>query len=395
MFNGQGCEGLLLTETLVEGYDRGGGFDQVAVSTDVEFTLRTGNGVEAECGKECTGSNVLGIVLTEAQLAQASEAQNPGTDDTAASDTANFLNRRRDATQTEMGCRDTVVSLGGLYFLAACGNVLGAQFSFLVIDERAKFLSAKLYAGGYSVNTSTATTCLLLFTSTLLISEDADDFTDEGAAQADLVALAGGVPCTEEERRGGGVQQGTHICGGAVAQCTVVVVFSDELAVDGAGAEVAVEDSVGELHVGVFDGAVFGLVGDDGAGNLYDCFVAILAPLFNGGFCAVELGLLAVNEDDGLRLALDGLLGSLGVFLLLGFVLVLRLPCNVAGLIHENGLSTLSLAFNILGGCHGCVGACGGFEFGDGGDDGAAAELDVFDEVGEGDDGLGHGRLLR
>ena len=85
-------------------------------------------------------------------------------------------------------------------------------------------------------------------------------------------------------------------------QCTVVVVFSDELAVDGAGAEVAVEDSVGKLHVGVFDGAVFGLVGDDGAGNLDDCFVAVLAALFDGGFCAVEFGLLAVNEDDGLRL---------------------------------------------------------------------------------------------
>ena len=145
----------------------------------------------------------------------------------------------------------------------------------------------------------------------------------------------------------------------------------------------AVEDSVGELHVGVFDGAVFGLVGDDGAGNLDDCFVAVLAALFDGGFCAIKLGLLAVNEDDGLRLTLDGLLGSLG------FVLVLGLPCDVAGLVHKNGLSGLSLAFNVLGGCHGCLGSCCGFEFRVGGDDGAAAELDVLDEVGEGNGGLG------
>ena len=157
----------------------------------------------------------------------------------------------------------------------------------------------------------------------------------------------------------------------------------------------AVEDAVGELHVGVFYGAVFGLVGDDGAGNLDDCFVAVLAALFNSGFCAVEFGLLAVNEDDGLRLTLGDLLGSLGFFLLLGFVLVLSLPCDVAGLVHKNGLSSLPLAINVLGGCHGCVGACCGFEFGAGGDDGAAAELDVLDEIGEGNDVLGHGCLLR
>ena len=70
VFNGQGCEGLLLTETLVEGDNGCGGFDQIAVSTDVEFTLRTGNSVEAECGKKCTRGNILGLVLTEAQLTQ-------------------------------------------------------------------------------------------------------------------------------------------------------------------------------------------------------------------------------------------------------------------------------------------------------------------------------------
>ena len=48
MFNGQGCEGLLLTETLVEGDNGCGRFDQVTVGTDVEFTLRTGDSVEAD-----------------------------------------------------------------------------------------------------------------------------------------------------------------------------------------------------------------------------------------------------------------------------------------------------------------------------------------------------------
>ena len=159
----------------------------------------------------------------------------------------------------------------------------------------------------------------------------------------------------------------------------------------------AVEDSVGELQVGVFDGAVFSLVSDDGAGNLDDCFVAVLATLFNGGFCAVEFGLLAVNEDNGLRLALDSILSSLGFFLL-GFVLVFRLLYDVAGLVHKNGLCSLPLAINVLGGRHGCVGACCGFEFGAGGDDGTTAELDVLDKVGEGDVVLGfvlgHGCLL-
>ena len=77
MFNGQGCEGLLLAETLVEGDNGCGRFDQVTVGTDVEFTLRTGNSVETECGKKCTRGNILGLVLTEAQLTQGGEAQNP------------------------------------------------------------------------------------------------------------------------------------------------------------------------------------------------------------------------------------------------------------------------------------------------------------------------------
>ena len=151
------------------------------------------------------------------------------------------------------------------------------------------------------------------------------------------------------------------------------------------GAEVAVEDAVGELHVAVFDGAVFGLVGDDDAGNLYSRFVAVLAALFDGGFCAIEFGLLAVDEDYLLRLALDSLLGVLGIFFLLRFVLTLRFLYDVAGFVGEDGLG----AVDEPGGCHGCVEACGGFEFGDGGEDGAAAELDVFDEVGEGDGVLG------
>ena len=229
-----------------------------------------------------------------------------------------------------------------------------------------------------------------MFSTRILVCENADDFTDEGATQANLVALAGGIPCAEEECCGGGVEQCAHVCGGAVAQCAVLFVFGDMLTIDGAGAEVAVEDAVGELHVGVFDGAVFGLVGDDGAGNLDGCFVAVLAALFDGGFCAVEFGLLAVDEDDGLRLALDSLLGVLGIFFLLGFVLTFRLLYDVAGFVGKDGL----LVINELGGCHGCVGACCGFEFGDGGDDGAAAELDVLDKVGEGDHVLGHGCLL-
>ena len=133
----------------------------------------------------------------------------------------------------------------------------------------------------------------------------------------------------------------------------------------------AVKDAVGKLHVAVFYGTVFGLVGDDGAGNLDGCFVAVLAALFDGGFCAIEFGLLAVDEDDLPRIAID-----------------------VAGFVGEDGLG----AVNELGGCHGCVGACGGFEFGDGGDDGAAAELEVIEEIGEGDGVLrfvlGHGCLL-
>ena len=130
----------------------------------------------------------------------------------------------------------------------------------------------------------------------------------------------------------------------------------------------AVEDAVGELHIGVFYGAVFGLVGDDSAGDLDGCFVAVLAALFDSGFCAVEFGLLAVDEDDLLSVILD-----------------------VAILVGEDGLGTVYE----LGGCHGCVGACGGFEFGDGGDDGAAAELEVIEEIGEGDGVLGHDCLLR
>ena len=223
-----------------------------------------------------------------------------------------------------------------------------------------------------------------MFSARFLVCEDTDDFTDEGTAQADLVALAGGVPCAEEERCGGGVEQCAHICGGAVAQCAVLVIFSDGLTVDVTGTEVAVEDAVGELHVSVFYGAVFGLVGDDGAGNLDGCFVAVLAALFDGGFCTVEFGLLAIDEDDLLRLTLDDLFG---VF---GFFRVLNLFHNVAGFVGEDGL----LVINKLGGCYGCVGACCGFEFGDGGDDGAPAEPDVFDEVGEGDHVLGHGCLL-
>ncbi|BAI65054.1 ABC-type multidrug transport system, ATPase component [Rothia mucilaginosa DY-18] len=390
VFNGQGCEGLLLTEPLVEGNDGCGGFDQVAVGTDVEFTLRTSDSVEAECGKECTRSNVLGFVGTEAQLTQGGEAQNPGTDDTAACDGTGFFERGRDATQAESGSGDAGVSLGGLYFLAACGNVLGAQLSFLVIDERVKFLSVKLYTGGYGINTGTATACLSVFSAGFLVCEDADDFTDEGAAQAHLVALASRVPRTEEERCGGGVEQCAHVCGGAVAQCAVLVVFGDGLTVDVTGTEVAIEDAVGEFHVGVFDGTVFGLVGDDGAGNLDDCFVAVLAALFDGGFCTVEFRLLAVNEDDLLRLALDGLLG---------FVLVFRLLYDVADFVCEDRLTVAPLTIDKLGGCQGCVGACCRFLFSDRGDNGAATELDVLDEVGEGDDGLGlvlgHGCLLR
>ena len=273
-------------------------------------------------------------------------------------------------------------------------EVTGAQFISLVVNQRFHVLRCKLYAGGYGVDAGAATACLSVFSARFLVCENADDFTDEGAAQADLVALAGGVPCAEEERCGGGFEQCAHVCGGAVAQCAVLVVFGDGLIVDATGAEVAVEDAVGELHVGVFYGAVFGLVGDDGAGNLGGCFVAVLAALFDGGFCAVEFGLLAVDEDDLLRLALDGLFGVLGIFFLLGFVLTLKLLYDVAGFVGEDGLGTV----DELGGCYGCVGACCGFEFGDGGDDGAAAEFEVVDEVGEGDGVLGfvlgHGCLL-
>ena len=210
-----------------------------------------------------------------------------------------------------------------------------------------------------------------MFSAGFLVCKDTDDFTDEGTTQADLVALASGVPCAEEECCGGGVEQRAHVCGGAVAQRAVLLVFGNRLVVDATGTEVAVEDAVGQFHVAVFYGAIFGLVGDDGAGNLDDCFVAVLAALFNGGFCAVELGLLAVDKDYLPRIAID-----------------------VAGFVGEDGLG----AVDELGGCYGCVGACGGFEFGDGGDDGAAAELEVIEEIGEGDGVLGlvlgHGCLL-
>ena len=238
------CEGLLLTEPLVEGNDGCGGFNQVAVGTDVEFTLGAGNGVEAERGKECTRSNVLGFVGAEAQLAQSSEAQYPGANDTAACNGTGFFEYGRDATQAQGGCGDASIGLSLLDFVTTSSDITRAQFCFLVADQGFHVLRCKLYAGGYGVDAGAATACLSVFSTRVLVGENTDDFTDESAAQADLVALAGGVPCAEKERCGGGVEQCAHVCGGAVAQCAVLVVFSNGLTVDATGTEMTVEDTV-------------------------------------------------------------------------------------------------------------------------------------------------------
>ena len=90
------------------------------------------------------------------------------------------------------------------------------------------------------------------------------------------------------------------MCGGAVQQCTVLVVFGNGLTVDGDRRGSGRRRRGGRAPCrAVFDGAVFGLVGDDDAGNLYSRFVAVLAPCSMAA--SARLSSTACCREDYLR----------------------------------------------------------------------------------------------
>ncbi len=109
-----------------------GRFDQVTVGTD-EFTLARAIAVRPSAAK-CTRAR-------QHSWSRRGPAQPQGgglrtrANNAAASYSTGFFRRGRMLPRPRVET-DASISLGGLYFLAACSNILSAQFSFLVIDPK-------------------------------------------------------------------------------------------------------------------------------------------------------------------------------------------------------------------------------------------------------------------